>query len=102
MAIAVAAVKVGRSVRLNIERQTDMCITGDRHPFQIDYKVGFTNDGHFSALDIQMYNNADCSLDFSKSVMEIAMLHMGNWCQFRNIQICGRVCKTHLASNTGL
>jgi xanthine dehydrogenase/oxidase len=102
IAIAVAAVKVGRPVRLNIERQIDMSITGHRHPFKIDYKVGFTDEGRFSALDIRMWNNAGCSLDLSMSVMEKAMLHMCNTYQFHHIRIRGRVCKTHLPSNTGL
>lgn len=94
--------KVGRPVRLNIERQIDMCITGHRYPFKIDYKVGFTNDGQFTALDIQMWNNAGCWLDLSMDVMEKAMLHMCNCYHFNNIQIRGRVCRTHLPSNTGL
>jgi xanthine dehydrogenase/oxidase len=33
--------------------------------------------------------------------MEMAMLHTGNCYRFPNIQIRGRVCKTHLPSNTG-
>jgi xanthine dehydrogenase molybdopterin-binding subunit B len=102
IAIAVAAVKVGRPVRLNLERHTDISITGHRHPFKIKYKVAFTNEGRFSALDIQMWNNAGCTLDASKAVMELGMLHMGNTYKFSNIKIRGRVCKTHLPSNTGL
>jgi xanthine dehydrogenase/oxidase len=77
-----------------------MCTTGHRHPFKIVYKVGFKSDGRFSALDIQMWNNAGCSLDLSMSVMEKAMLHMCNCYQFNNIRIRGRVCKTNLPSNT--
>jgi xanthine dehydrogenase molybdopterin-binding subunit B len=102
LAIAVAAVKVGRPVRLNLERHIDISITGHRHPFKIKYKVGFNNEGRFLGLDIQMWNNAGCTLDASKAVMECAMLHMGNTYQFPNIEIHGHVCRTHLPSNTGL
>ncbi len=102
LAIAVAAVKIGRPVRLNLERHIDISITGHRHPFKIQYKVGFTNEGRFLALDVQMWNNAGCSLDLSIEVMEYAMLHMGNTYQFPNMEIHGRVCRTHLPSNTGL
>ena len=101
-AIAVAAVKVGRPVRLNMERQIDMSVTGQRHPFKVDYRVGFTNEGRFSALDIQMWSNAGYSMDVSLFVMSAAMLHMGNCYQCSNIKIRGNVCKTHLPSNTGL
>ncbi|CAF5005579.1 unnamed protein product, partial [Rotaria sp. Silwood1] len=100
IAIAVAAVKVGRPVRLNLERHIDMSITGHRHPFKVTYKVGFTNEGRFSGLDVQMWNNAGCSLDWPKFVMEKAVLHMCNSYQFHNVQVRGRVCKTHLPSNT--
>ncbi|CAF1125466.1 unnamed protein product [Rotaria sordida] len=100
IAIAVAAVKVGRPVRLHLERHIDMSITGHRHPFKITYKVGFTDEGRFSTLDIQMWSNAGCSLDLSESIMEVAMLKIDNCYQFHNIRIRGRVCKTHLPSNT--
>ncbi|CAF4804155.1 unnamed protein product [Rotaria sp. Silwood1] len=100
--VAVAAVKIARPIRLNLDRSVDMSISGHRHPFKIKYKVAFTNEGRFLGLDIQMWNNAGCTLDLSKSIMECAMLHMGNSYKFSNIRIRGRVCKTHLPSNTGL
>ena len=63
--------------------------------------VAFDDQGRFLGLDIQMWNNAGCTLDASQSVMQLAMLHMGNCYRFSNIRIRGRVCKTHLPSNTG-
>ena len=101
VAVAVAAVKMGHPVRLNIDRQTDIRITGHRHPFKIDYQVGFTKEGHFSAVDIRMWSNAGCSTDLSISVMHKAMLHMCNTYQFPHVRARGYVCKTHLPSNTG-
>ncbi|CAF3626478.1 unnamed protein product [Rotaria socialis] len=100
--IAVAAVKVGRPVRFNLDRHTDISITGHRHPFKVEYKVGFTANGNLLALDIQLWNNGGCSLDYSISIMEHAMLHTGNCYRFPNIRIRGRSCKTHLPSNTAL
>ncbi|CAF2744826.1 unnamed protein product [Rotaria sp. Silwood2] len=100
LAVAVAAVKVNRPVRLNLERHIDISITGHRHPFKIKYKVGFTNEGQFLGLDLQMWNNGGCTLDASRSVMELSMLHVGNSYQFPNIKIRGYACKTHLPSNT--
>ncbi len=102
LAVAVAAVKTGRPVRLNVERHIDIAITGHRHPFKIKYKVAFNNEGRFLGLDIHMWSNAGCTLDSSSAVMELSMLHMGNTYQFPNIEIHGRVCRTHLPSNTGL
>ncbi|CAF4000431.1 unnamed protein product [Rotaria sordida] len=99
-AIAVAAVKTGRPVRLTLDRHTDISITGHRHPFKIEYKVGFTDEGLFCALDIRMWNNGGCSLDTSSAIMEWAMLQMGNCYRFPHIRIRGYACKTHLPSNT--
>lgn len=102
VATAVATVKVGRPVHLKLERQTDMCITGQRHPFKILYKVGFTNDGYFSALDVQIWSNGGCSTDLSAEVLDTAIINIENCYRFPNIRIRGRACKTHLPSNTGL
>lgn len=101
VAVAVAAVKAGRPVRLNMERDVDMSVTGQRHPFRIDYKVGFTNDGHFTALDARLWSNAGCTFDLSMAVLERAMLHIDNTYRFDHIRVRGRLCKTHLPSNTG-
>jgi xanthine dehydrogenase molybdopterin-binding subunit B len=78
-----------------------MCITGQRHPYKINYKVGFTHQGHFSGLDIRMWSNGGCSLDLSIPIMETTMLSIDNCYRFNDIKILGRVCKTHLPSNTG-
>jgi xanthine dehydrogenase molybdopterin-binding subunit B len=76
--------------------------TRNSHCRHLTYKVGFTKEGRFSALDIQMWSNAGCSMDLSMLIMSMAMLHMGNCYQFSNFKIRGRLCKTHSPSNTGL
>ena len=101
VAVAIAALKVGCPVRLNMERDVDMSVTGQRHPFKIQYKVGFMNDGHFTALDTRLWSNAGCSFDLSMAVLERALLHSENTYKFENIRVRGRLCKTHLPSNTG-
>lgn len=91
---------MNRPVRLNMDRHTDMIVTGQRHPFKINYRVGFTHEGCLSALDVQMWSNGGCTTDVSILVMSMAMLHMGNCYQCSNIRIRGNVCKTHIPSNT--
>ena len=101
LALAVGAVQVGRPVRLNLNRQLDMSLTGHRHPFEMVYRVGFSREGRFCALDLQMWNNAGHSLDQSMRVMRKAMVAIGNTYQLNNLLIRGRICRTHLPSNTG-
>lgn len=39
-------------------------LTGTRHPFMATYKVGFTNQGKVTALEVDLYNNAGGFLMF--------------------------------------
>jgi len=64
-----------RPVKITLDRDTDMMITGQRHSFLGKYKVGFTNSGMLMALDLQLFNNAGNSSDLSFSVLERAMFH---------------------------
>jgi hypothetical protein len=34
------------------------CTPGTRHPFLAKYKVGLTQQGKVTALDVELYNNA--------------------------------------------
>lgn len=52
MAAAVAAAKLGRPVRVMLDRDEDMLMTGHRNPFYAKYKVGFNNDGLIKAVDV--------------------------------------------------
>ena len=42
---AVAARKLGRPVKLRLDRDDDFMVTGKRHPFAYDYEVGFDDRG---------------------------------------------------------
>jgi len=100
---AVAAVPcylLQRPVRITLDRDIDMMITGQRHAFLGKYKVGFSEEGRVLALDLQIYNNAGNSLDLSLSVLERAMFHSDNVYEIQNIRIKGNVCFTNLPSHT--
>ncbi|ERN02783.1 hypothetical protein AMTR_s00086p00086980 [Amborella trichopoda] len=56
-ACAIAAHKLRRPVRMYLDRQTDMIITGGRHPMKMIYTVGFKANGKITALHV------DCFLD---------------------------------------
>ncbi|KAL5278948.1 XDH.2 family protein [Megaselia abdita] len=95
-----AAYKLRRPVRISLDRDEDMMITGTRHPFYYTYKVGFNKDGKINALEVDLYCNAGWTMDLSFSVMERAMNHVDNCYKIENVKITGYVCKTHLPSNT--
>lgn len=62
--------------------------------------MGFTEEGKVLALDLEIYNNGGNSLDLSLAVLERAMFHSDNVYAVDNIRIRGKVCLTHIPSNT--
>ena len=99
-AAAVAAQALNRPVSINIERDLDMQITGQRHAFHLVYKAGCTRDGKLSFLDARIYNNAGFSLDLSQAVMDRALFHSDNVYKWPAFRVNGKVCKTNQASHT--
>ena len=98
--VAVAAAKTGRPVRIMLDRDEDMAISGWRHPFLGTYKVAFNRAGKVLAADVDLYNNAGWTMDLSFSVMERAMFHSDNSYSVPNLRVRGHCCKTNLPSNT--
>ncbi|KAL3718639.1 hypothetical protein ACJRO7_003719 [Eucalyptus globulus] len=99
-AASVPSYLLNRPVKITLDRDVDMMITGQRHSFLGKYKVGFTKDGKVLALDLEIYNNAGNSLDLSSAILERAMFHSDNVYEIPNIRINGRVCFTNFPSNT--
>ncbi|XP_066474776.1 xanthine dehydrogenase/oxidase [Tiliqua scincoides] len=99
-AVAVAAAKTGRPVRCMLDRDEDMLISGGRHPFLGQYKVGFKKNGRITSLEVTYYSNGGNSMDLSHGVMDRALFHMDNSYSIPNIRGVGKVCKTNLSSNT--
>ncbi|KAJ7980772.1 putative Xanthine dehydrogenase [Quillaja saponaria] len=99
-AASVPSYLLDRAVKIILDRNIDMMITGQRHSFLGKYKVGFTNEGKVIALDLEIYNNGGNSLDLSHAILERAMFHSDNVYEIPNVRILGRVCFTNLPSNT--
>jgi xanthine dehydrogenase large subunit len=97
---AIAAHKTRRPVRIKLKRQHDMILTGKRHGFLGQYRVGFTAEGKITALDLDLYGDGGWSLDLSPPVLLRAMLHSDNAYYIPHIEVRGRVVKTNKASNT--
>ena len=97
---ALSAHLLGRAVSINIERDVDMSITGQRHAFLIDYKAGCTKDGMLKFLDIHLYNNAGFSLDLSQAIMDRALFHCDNTYFWPALRAIGTICITNQPSHT--
>ncbi|KAF7824255.1 xanthine dehydrogenase 1-like [Senna tora] len=99
-AAAVPSYLLNRPVKIVLDRDTDMMITGQRHSFLGKYKVGFTNEGRVLALDLEIHNNAGNSMDLSLAILERAIFHSDNVYEIPNMRIVGRVCFTNFPSHT--
>ena len=64
---ALGAVLTGRPVRLRLNRTQDMTMTGKRHGFHAQWRVGFDDDGRLTALEATLTSDGGWSLDLSAS-----------------------------------
>ena len=92
---ALVAQKTGRPARVILTKDDDMIITGKRHPFEIDYEVGFAKDGEILALDAQLWSDGGAYADLSTAIMERALLHSDNAYFIPDMRVAGRVCRTN-------
>ncbi|XP_071734841.1 xanthine dehydrogenase 1-like isoform X3 [Rutidosis leptorrhynchoides] len=97
---AVPAYILNRPVKLVLDRDIDMMVSGQRHSFFGKYKVGFTNEGKVLALDLEIYNNGGNSLDLSLPILERALYHSDNVYEIPHVRVNGSVCFTNYPSNT--
>jgi xanthine dehydrogenase large subunit len=97
---ALAAIRLERPIRVRLTRYQDMVMTGKRHPFLGRFKVGFDDDGRLLALKLDLFSDGGFSLDLSSPVLFRAMFHADNCYLLPNVEIVGRVCRTHRVSNT--
>ena len=99
-AAAVLAHKSGRPIKLRLDRDTDMLMTGKRHDFLADYTVGFDSDGRVLALTVMLASRCGYSADLSGPVNDRAVLHIDNAYFLEHVEIVSHRCKTHTVSNT--
>lgn len=97
---AVIAHLTGRPTKMRLPRMEDMTMTGKRHPFYIEYDVGFDDDGLLHGIEIDLAGNCGYSPDLSGSIVDRAMFHSDNAYYLGDATINGHRCKTNLASNT--
>ncbi|KAJ1026109.1 hypothetical protein NDA18_003768 [Ustilago nuda] len=98
--LTLAAKKLGRPVRVMLDRDEDMLTTGQRHPFMCKWKLAFSSSGKLERLHAKVYNNGGWSQDLSQAVLERAMFHIDNCYQIPHLHVEGYICKTNTMSNT--
>jgi xanthine dehydrogenase large subunit len=97
---AIAARKLGRPVKLRLDRDDDFMATGRRHGFEHDWEVGFDDEGRILGLDLTLISNAGFSADLSGPVMTRAICHADNAYWLPDVRLLGCSARTNTQSNT--
>jgi xanthine dehydrogenase large subunit len=66
---ASAALKLNRPVKIILPRQEDMRMTGKRHPYSSDFKIGLNGDGKIIAYEVTYFQNAGAAADLSPAIL---------------------------------
>ena len=87
-------------IKLRLDRDDDIIITGKRHEFYSDYEVGFNDDGEIKALKLKLASNCGMSPDLSYAINERALLHADNAYFISNLEVDNYLCKTNISTST--
>ena len=97
---ALAAQLLQRPVKYIAHRMDDMKMTGKRHPYSSDYKIGLTEDLKILAYEVTFHQNAGAAADLSPAVLERTLFHATNAYFIPNVQATAYCCRTNLPPNT--
>jgi len=97
---AVAARVTGRPVKVRLDRDDDMIMTGKRHDFRIDWRAGLDADGRIEAVEMNQFARCGHSWDLSLGICDRAMFHADNAYYLPQVAIRSRRLRTDTVSNT--
>lgn len=97
---ALAAWHNQKPVELVLPRHQDIEMTGKRHPYSSDFKIGVSKEGKILAYEVQHYQNSGATADLSTAVLERTLFHSTNAYYIPNVKIFGACCRTNLPPNT--
>jgi len=97
---ALAAKKTARAVKFRPDRDDDIAITGKRHDFEADYRVGFDDDGRVTGVEFTFAARCGFSADLSGPVTDRALFHADNTYYYDTARMISLPLKTNTCSNT--
>lgn len=97
---ALAAHITGKPVKLVLPRHDDIRMTGKRHPYSGDFRIGLTADLKILAFETTLYQNGGAAADLSPAIMERTLFHSTGSYYIPNTRVTVYSCKTNLPPNT--
>ncbi|GAA4460605.1 xanthine dehydrogenase molybdopterin binding subunit [Nibrella saemangeumensis] len=98
--VSLATHRLRRPVKYVLHRMEDLRMSGKRHPYSSDFRIGLTKDLKIQAYQVTFYQNAGASADLSPAVMERTLFHANNTYFIPNLTATAYSCRTNLPSNT--
>lgn len=97
---ALASYHLKKPVKYCLHRMEDMRMTGKRHPYSSDFKIGLNKELKIIAYEVMFYQNAGAAADLSPPVMERTLFHSTNSYFVPNVKATAYSCRTNLPPNT--
>jgi xanthine dehydrogenase large subunit len=97
---ALATYTLKKPVKYCLNRMEDMAMTGKRHPYSSDFKIGLDKELKIKAYEVTFYQNAGAAADLSPAVLERTLFHCTNSYFIPNVKARAYSCKTNLPPNT--
>ncbi len=97
---ALASLRTARPVKLVPHRLDDLRMTGTRHPYSSDFRIGLDEDLKIVAYEVTFHQNAGAAADLSPAVLERTLFHATNAYFVPNVRATAYSCRTNLAPNT--
>lgn len=98
--VALAAKITDKPVKYILERDEDLQMTGRRHPYKSDYKIGLDENYKITAFEADYYQDGGASTDLSPAVLERTLFHATNSYFIPNTELTAYCCRTNVPPNT--
>ncbi|PWR23454.1 xanthine dehydrogenase molybdopterin binding subunit [Zavarzinia compransoris] len=96
---ALVATRTGRPAKFRPDRDDDMVVTGKRHDFAVDYKVGFDDAGVVLGIEGTFAARCGYSADLSGPITDRALFHADNTYYYPAVRFNSLPLKTNTVSN---
>lgn len=97
---ALASYLLNKPVKLTLPRHDDIRMTGKRHPYSGDFKIGLSTDLKILAFETDLYQNGGAASDLSPAILERTLFHSTGSYYIPNTRVTVYSCKTNLPPNT--
>lgn len=97
---ALATYLYKKPVKLILSRADDITMSGKRHPYSFDFKIGFSKDYKILCYQIEAFQDGGATADVSPAIMERTLFHGTSSYFVPNARITCHSCRTNLPPNT--